>query len=135
MEQWREAGVLPFPATATVGWDPMPWSNENLDTPWLHKNNITRWYASPAEFKRLLSKIKAFTDSFPVGSLTRSMLLLDNWNEWAEGHFISPHAAGGFGYLQAVREVFTNRGNLPDYRTPAMLGLGPYGPANAADNA
>ena len=29
-------------------------------------------------------------------------------------------------YLQAVREVFTDCSNLPDYRVPSQLGLGPY---------
>ncbi len=134
MATWKESGVLPFPATATVGWDPMPWSNENPDTPWLHPDKLTRWYSSPAEFRDLLCRIRAFSDSFPVGSLTRSVLLLDNWNEWAEGHFISPHSGGGFGYLQAVRETFTERDNLPDYRTPGMLGLGPYGQMEPAQS-
>ncbi len=43
-----------------------------------------------------------------------------------EGHFIAPHAGGGFGYLKAVREVFTRQNNKPDYRSPFELGLGPY---------
>lgn len=57
--------------------------------------------------------------------------MLDNWNEWGEGHYIAPHLAGGFKYLQAVREVFTKRNNLPDYRLPDQLGLGPYLNASA----
>ena len=28
--------------------------------------------------------------------------------------------------MQAVREVFTKRDNLPDYRDPHFLGLGDY---------
>jgi len=65
-------------------------------------------------------------DSQPPGRLGRRMLLLDNWNEWGEGHYLLPHAEAGFGYLDAVRDVFTRRDNTPDYRPPAELGLGPY---------
>lgn len=32
----------------------------------------------------------------------------------------------GFRYLEAVRDVFSHRDNISDYRTPQMLGLGPY---------
>jgi len=49
--------------------------------------------------------------------------MLDNWNEWDEGHFIAPSVQFGFKYLEAVREVFTERDNLPDYRMPADLGF------------
>jgi hypothetical protein len=109
----------------------MPWSRDDPDRQWLHPDKMTRWYSTPAQYRGLLGRIKAFAGSFPEGSLTREMLLLDNWNEWSEGHFISPSAGGGFGYLQAVREVFTDRRNLPDQRTPGQVGLGPYGPARA----
>ena len=128
MEAWKDLNVLPFPPTASVGWDPMPWARENPDTPWLHKEAIKRWYAKPAEFETLLRRIKALTAEFPAGDIARRMLILDNWNEWAEGHFISPGAAAGFGYLQAVRKAFTTQDNIPDYRTPDVIGLGPYGP-------
>lgn len=128
MKAWADKSILPFPPTATVGWDPMPWSRTDGRAPWLHPDKITRWYSKPEEFIHLLQRVKEFTDAFPANSLTQRMLLLDNWNEWGEGHFLSPHAAAGFGYLQAVRDVFTARDNLPDYRTPQMLGLGPYGP-------
>lgn len=52
--------------------------------------------------------------------------MIDNWNEWSEGHYVAPHLGGGFKYLQAIREEFTKRDNLPDYRTPQQLELGPY---------
>ena len=52
--------------------------------------------------------------------------MLDNWNEWSEGHYIAPTLGTGFKYLQAFRDVFTKCDNLPDYRTPHDIGLGPY---------
>jgi hypothetical protein len=133
MQELKELDTLPFVPTATVGWDPMPWANESPNSPWLHKEKMTRWFSSPDEFRALLTRVKEFADGFPEGDLARSMLLLDNWNEWGEGHFISPHARAGFGYLEAVRSVFTACDNTPDHGAPQELGLGPYGPENAED--
>ena len=39
-------------------------------------------------------------------TLGSKMVLLDNWNEYGEGHFIMPSGLHGFGYVDAVREIF-----------------------------
>jgi hypothetical protein len=124
LRAWRQAGILPYMATATMGWDPMPWQNPKV--PWLNPETMIRFKLSPADFKRLLAQVKQFMDEEPATNFARRMLLLDNWNEWGEGHYIAPQATDGFGYLQAVREVFTKCDNRPDYRRPEKLGLGPY---------
>jgi hypothetical protein len=121
MKQRYEDSILPFVPTASMGWDPWPWRSTNPNTPWVNPDTMRRWLLEPAAWRSLLEKVKVMMDTHNA-----SMLLLDNWNEWAEGHYIAPHAYGGFKYLQAVREVFTHRDNLPDYRCPAQLGLGPY---------
>ena len=36
--------------------------------------------------------------------------MLANWNEFGEGHFLMPSTLAGFGYLDALREVFTAGG-------------------------
>ena len=89
-------------------------------------NGELQWLLSHNEYKTLLSKCKAIIDTLPEGDIGRKYVVLDNWNEWGEGHFISPCARNGFKYLQAVREVYTKCDNLPDYRTPEVLGFGPY---------
>ena len=89
-------------------------------------DKTTRWTLSPQHYKTLLTKVKAQMDQMPTDSLGRRMIVLDNWNEWGEGHYIAPHTVHGFRYLKAVRDVFTNADNKPDYRTPKILGLGPY---------
>lgn len=53
-------------------------------------------------------------------------MMIDNWNEWDEGHFVAPSHKFGYKYLQAIREVFTRRENLPDYRTPQDQGFTGY---------
>jgi hypothetical protein len=124
MNAWQKAAGLPFLPTATMGWDPLPWANPKV--PWLNPDTMTRWKLKPDDWKKLLEKVKALMGQLPADSLGRRMLLLDNWNEWGEGHYLLPHAECGFGYLQAVREVFTRCDNSPDRRAPADLGLGPY---------
>jgi hypothetical protein len=118
LQAWKAADALPFLPTVSMGWDPMPWQNDNPRTPWLHADKMTRWKLSPPEWERLLRDVKRFMDALPADSPGRRMLLLDNWNEWGEGHYISPQVTDGFGYLRAVREVFTRCDNQPDERPP-----------------
>jgi hypothetical protein len=90
------------------------------------ESGILWWVLSPEDWRKLLEGTKRLIDKLPEGSIGRSIIVLDNWNEWSEGHYIFPHTGHGFQYLQAVREAFTKRDNLPDYRTPHILDLGPY---------
>jgi hypothetical protein len=53
-------------------------------------------------------------------------VLLDNWNEFGEGHYLMPTREHGFGYLEAVRRVFAPDSAAPHPVTPGDLGLGPY---------
>ena len=124
MAAWRKANVLPFLPTATMGWDPLAWANPKV--PWLNPETMTRWRLTPGQFREALGQVKAQMDELPAASLGHRMFLLDNWNEWGEGHYLAPHAEHGFGYLEAVRAVFTRSDNQPETRSPAELGLGPY---------
>lgn len=108
--------------TCSQSWDPYPWYRENPD----RLKGIVRWKLTPKNWRKLLEMVKELADGMPENALGRRFIMLDNWNEWGEGHYIAPHLSGGFKYLQAVREVFTKRDNLPDYRLPQQLGLGPY---------
>jgi len=91
-----------------------------------NENSILWWVLPPMKWRELLEGTKNMIDKLPIDSIGRKIVILDNWNEWSEGHYISPHEGNGFQYLQAVREVFTKRDNLPDYRLPQILELGPY---------
>ena len=121
MRKRLEQAILPFVPTASMGWDPWPWRSDNPNTPWVNPDTMLRWLLEPTAWRDLLENVKLMMDTHDV-----KMILLDNWNEWAEGHYIAPHAYGGFKYMQAVREVFTQRDNLPDYCSPQQLGMGPY---------
>ena len=109
--------------TASQAWDPYPWWRR-----WYPERvkELSRWKLTPENWRKVLEEIRKMADEMPSDAVGHRLIMLDNWNEWCEGHYIAPHRSGGFKYLQAVREVFTKRDNLPDYRLPHDLGLGPY---------
>ena len=84
------------------------------------------WYIDFEHYCKLLRDVKALSDAAPKDSIANKLFMLDNFNEWDEGHFLSPSYRFGFKHLQAIREELSNRDNLPDYRTPESLGFGPY---------
>ena len=115
-----------FAPTASCFWDPTPrytqrWQNLGYT---FHKTK--RWYLKPENFRRVLEKMKAISDELPDDAWGKKLIMIDNWNEWDEGHFVAPSHKFGFKYLQAIREVFTHRENLPDYRTPQDQGFTGY---------
>ena len=85
-----------------------------------------KWYLSPEGYRKVLRNCKALADSMPGNSIGSKLIMIDNWNEWDEGHYVSPSVEHGFKYLQAIREELTERDNLPDYRTPQDTGVTGY---------
>ena len=112
LNNWKNANILPFLPTVSMGWDSYPW-DKNSDNP--------KWRLTPDEFKTVLNNTKNVIGQFPGDNLGRNMILLDNWNEYGEGHYIEPHSQYKFGYLQSVREIFTKKDNNPDYQFPSRL--------------
>jgi len=110
-----------YVAAASCMWDPTPWFKTS---PALYNNDNfpSLWKLQPENFRKLLHEVKKRMDALPKDTLASRFLMLDNWNEWAEGHYILPCVEFGFGYLQAVREELTARDNLPDYRLPQQIG-------------
>lgn len=88
------------------------------------KTNI--WYLSPEKFKEVLKRMKEISDALPENAWARKIIMIDNWNEWDEGHFVAPSHKFGYKYLQAIREALTSCNNLPDYVTPQDQGFGGY---------
>lgn len=74
-----------------------------------------------ADYKALAQWTRdEYMPSLQAASLGRRMILLANWNEFGEGHFMLPTESAGFGYLDALREVFTKGGDHADL-TPTEL--------------
>ena len=83
----------------------------------------TRYHLSADGFRRVIRRMREMTEALPEGAWGRRIFMIDNWNEWDEGHYVSPSHEFGFRYLEAIREELTLRDNLPDYRMPQDLGL------------
>ena len=109
----QELRILPQVVTVSQAW-----------SGWRDEGSI--WKIPPTDFERLLRLAKDFTATLLKEELGSRMLLLDNWNEWGEGHYIAPYREYGFGYLDAVRNVFANAPQQHEDLLPEDIGLGPY---------
>jgi len=111
----RDLAVLPDIVTVSMGWDATPW----------HPSQ-SKWRLTPQGFETACRKADSFLDTLPAESLGSKMILLDNWNEFGEGHYIFPHREHGFGYLDAVRAAFAATTERHEDVVPEDIGLGPY---------
>ena len=106
--------VIPMIVTLSQAW-----------SDWTDKGTI--WKLPPADYEILLRKGKEFIkNNFSKDELGSKMLILDNWNEWSEGHYIAPYREYGFGYLDAIRRVFSNAPEKHDDILPEDIGMKPY---------
>jgi len=113
IKKTQELGIIPQVVTVSQAW-----------SGWRDEGSI--WKIPPKDFKALLRKAKEIIATFPENELGSKILLLDNWNEWGEGHYIAPYREYGFGYLDAVREVFSDETAEHFDLIPEDIGLGPY---------
>ncbi|HOZ48791.1 MAG TPA: glycoside hydrolase family 99-like domain-containing protein [Candidatus Hydrogenedentes bacterium] len=120
----KDFGIIPDLLTVSMGWDSTPWHY-----------SYSKWRLTPDEFATACRKADAFMNSLPADSLASQVVLLDNWNEFGEGHYIAPHRQYGFGYLDAVRAAFSDAPAAHEDLVPEDLGLGPYNTLYAAKKA
>ena len=87
-------GFLYFPQVS-LGWD----NNPRFRTfqPFVTTNN------TPENIKEALVQAKAYVDSH---DLPVPLVTINSWNEWTETSYLQPDNVYGYGYLEAVREVF-----------------------------
>ena len=88
--------AIPYFAHVSVGWDNNPRHTKFM--PGVTKNN------TPAAFKAALLRARAFAEARP-GQVP--LITINSWNEWTEGSYLQPDDLHGYGYLEAVREVFS----------------------------
>lgn len=103
--------------------DPTPRTTQHWIDMGYPFHKMKMWYLEPDDYRKCLRRMKEMTDALPDGAWGKKIMMIDNWNEWDEGHYVSPSHEFGFRYLQAIREELTVRDNLPDYRTPQDIGL------------
>lgn len=114
-EHIAEQSPIPLMLPVCGGWDSRPWHGDNA---------LVRFGRNPENFRRHLQDAKAFLSSHRPAVLP--IIIIEAWNEWGEGSYIEPHVEFGFGYLDAIREVFTNAPKAHTDITPADVGLGRY---------
>ncbi len=94
---------IPFYPNISVGWDNNVRFNDFV--PGVIVNN------TPASFKIACEKIKSFADdSMSNGVMKAPFITVNSWNEWTETSYLEPDDLYGYGYLEAIKEVFTDYG-------------------------
>ncbi len=105
-EMCKSDDVLDLIPVASKGYDKQAWDG-----------GIRSGYASPEDFEYLLEYLKNdYMERYDEDSPASRFICLANWNEYGEGHFMNPSTLHGFGYLDAVRNVFTNGSEHEDTR-------------------
>ena len=59
---------------------------------------------TPENFKKKLIKAKIFADKNNI-----SLITINSWNEWTETSYLQPDNLYGYGYLEALKEVFGSK--------------------------
>ncbi|NLE12858.1 MAG: hypothetical protein GX628_04170 [Clostridiales bacterium] len=90
----REYDVEYYPHIS-VGWDNNP--RFNSFRPGIVKDN------TPENIKKGFEMAKEYIDSH---KLRAPLVTLNSWNEWTETSYLQPDDLYGYGYLNAVKEVF-----------------------------
>ncbi len=86
---------IPYFPHVSLGWD----NNPRYQTfrPGVVKNN------TPAAVRQALELAKAYVDAHPGQA---PLVTINSWNEWTETSYLQPDDLYGYGYLEAVQQVF-----------------------------
>ena len=88
-----------FPCVS-IGWDDTP------RFPAKGMKHVVHYHNTPTVFATFLSKAKAYADAHPGQP---KLITINAWNEWVEGSYLLPDMLNGYGYLEAVKDVFIHR--------------------------
>lgn len=111
----KEVAALPDIVSIMCSWDPRPW----------HGKKTASYMAdvNPENYKELCRRAKALIDATPGAGLDKRVVVFDNWNEFGEGHFTEPSTGYGFGFLDAIKEVFSPKSAPCVDITPDDVGM------------
>ena len=96
IKEWKKLDKefdVPYYPHVSVGWDNSPRTRESA----VSRNN------TPEEFQKALQAAKDFVDARPD---LHPLITINSWNEWTETSYLQPDNVYGYGYLEAVRNVF-----------------------------
>ncbi|MBQ4577388.1 MAG: glycoside hydrolase family 99-like domain-containing protein, partial [Firmicutes bacterium] len=86
---------VPYFPHVTIGWDNNP-RYTALVGPIMTEN-------TPENFKKGLEMAKEYVDTH---DLPAPLITINSWNEWTEMSYLEPDDVYGYGYLEAIRDVF-----------------------------
>lgn len=108
-DRWPEPNIL----SLSVGWDSQPWRSSL---------SPVQWRLNGDELRQLCESAKTRLERRAPESLAGRVVLLDGWNEFGEGHFISPTVGHRFDHLDAVRQVFARHVQSHEDAVPDLGG-------------
>lgn len=85
---------MPYYPHVSIGWDNNP--RFKKIKPKIVFNN------TPENFKKALIEAKKFCDE----NCCLPLITVNSWNEWTETSYLLPDNVYGYGYLEAIKEVF-----------------------------
>ena len=87
---------MPYYPHISVGWDSSPRYNSDRHDACLEN--------TPENVKKGFEMAKAYIDAHK--NLKAPLITVNSWNEWTETSYLEPDDFYGYGYLEAIREVF-----------------------------
>ena len=93
----KALGAVYFP-NLTVGWD------TNARYPMTETRRIVR-NSNPVDFERFARHVKSWADANIPANMPK-LITVNSWNEWTEGTYLEPDDRFGYGYLNALWNVF-----------------------------
>ena len=100
-EEWARMDkdyTVPYYPHVSIGWDNNP-RFVNF-TGCVCRNN------GPDKFEQALRKAKEYVDTH---NLPAPLITVNSWNEWTETSYLEPDTKYGYGYLEAIRNVFVEK--------------------------
>lgn len=98
-QEWKkieENCTVPYFPHISVGWDNNP--RFKGFKPGVVKNN------TPEQVEKGLRMAKEYLDQHPEQP---ALVTVNSWNEWTETSYLEPDDLYGYGYLEAIKRVFT----------------------------
>lgn len=98
VREWeRLDGEMPVPyfPHISLGWDNNPRFEKFM--PGIIRD------CTPENIERAFLSAREFLDARPS---LHKLITVNSWNEWTEGSYLEPDELNGYGYLQAIKNVF-----------------------------
>jgi hypothetical protein len=89
---------IPYFPHVSLGWHSQP--------RFLKPQNDAMANCTPENIKKALQFAKTYIDAH---RLSPPLVTVNSWNEWTETSYLQPDDVNGYGYLEAVREVFCDQ--------------------------